>query len=91
MKSLIDTFECVLAVLKAIEETPVATTREVQKKCLSHLSLRSAQRYLKGLEDAGYIRSIPSNARCSRYFLDAKGKSLFKPKNHKGAVLNANE
>ena len=42
-------FERVIHALKAIETTPIATVSELRKTALSDLSLRTAQRYLKGV------------------------------------------
>ena len=73
-------FERVILVLKMIQNTPVATTSEVQNKALSGMCLRSVQRYLRGLEQSGYIkRKCDSgwNRGESRYFLTDKAKQLF--------------
>ncbi len=71
-------FERVIHALKAIETTPIATVSELRKTALSDLSLRTAQRYLKGLEQAGYIKRKDSGfADESRFFLTDKAKQLF--------------
>ncbi|WP_180005151.1 MULTISPECIES: winged helix-turn-helix domain-containing protein [unclassified Acinetobacter] len=71
-------FERVITVLQAIQTTPVASTSELREQVLPDLSLRSAQRYLKGLERAGYVRRVLSG-HCddARYFLTEKAKQLF--------------
>ena len=74
-------FERVIHALKAIETTPIATVSELRKTALSDLSLRTAQRYLKGLEQAGYIKRKDSGfADESRFFLTDKAKRLFEVK-----------
>mgnify|MGYP003599186179 FL=1 len=74
-------FERVIHALKAIETTPIATVSELRKTALSDLSLRTAQRYLKGLEQAGYIKRKDSGfADESRFFLTDKAKQLFEVK-----------
>ena len=55
-KSNIQIFERFAALIKAIRETPIATTKEVQKLALPDMSPRSCQRYVKQLVDAGYVR-----------------------------------
>lgn len=71
-------FERVIHALKAIETTSIATVSELRKTALSDLSLRTAQRYLKGLEQAGYIKRKDSGfADESRFFLTDKAKQLF--------------
>jgi len=73
-------FERVIAVLQAIQTTPVASTSALREQVLSDLSLRSAQRYLKGLEHAGYVRRVLDAGWCrsdARYFLTEKSKQLF--------------
>ncbi|RZG74752.1 winged helix-turn-helix domain-containing protein [Acinetobacter sp. WCHAc060025] len=71
-------FERVIAVLQAIQTTPVASTSELREQVLPDLSLRSAQRYLKGLERAGYVRRVLcGNCGDARYFLTEKSKQLF--------------
>ena len=73
-------FERVIAVLQAIQTTPVASTSALREQALSDLSLRSAQRYLKGLEQAGYVsRALDAGWGKSdaRYFLTEKAKQLF--------------
>lgn len=47
-------FERMLAVLRVIKETQIATNTEVQK--VIHVSTRTAQRYTSELESAGYIK-----------------------------------
>ena len=74
-------FERVIHALKAIETTPIATVSELRKTALSDLSLRTAQRYLKGLEQAGYIKRKDAGfADESRFFLTDKAKQLFEVK-----------
>ena len=74
-------FERVIHALKAIETTPIATVSELRKTALSDLSLRTAQRYLKGLEQAGYIKRKDSGFTDeSRFFLTDKAKQLFEVK-----------
>lgn len=70
-------FERVFSVLKTIESTPIATATDVHKEALSHVSHRSAQRYLKSLEDAGYIRHVGGFGDPARYFLTDKCRELF--------------
>ena len=71
-------FERVIHALKAIESTPIATVSELRKTALNDLSLRTAQRYLKGLEQAGYIKRKDAGfADESRFFLTDKAKQLF--------------
>lgn len=73
-------FERVIAVLQAIQATPVASTSALREQVLSDLSLRSAQRYLKGLEHAGYVSRVLDAGWCrsdARYFLTEKSKQLF--------------
>lgn len=55
-KSHIAIFERFAKVIQVVRTTSVATTREVQKHALPDLSRRSAQRYIKGLIDAGYLK-----------------------------------
>lgn len=74
-------FERVIHALKVIETTPIATVSELRKTVLSDLSLRTAQRYLKGLEQAGYIKRKDAGfADESRFFLTEKAKQLFEVK-----------
>ena len=74
-------FERVIHALKAIETTLIATVSELRKTALSDLSLRTAQRYLKGLEQAGYIKRKDSGFTDeSRFFLTDKAKQLFEVK-----------
>ena len=74
-------FERVIHALKVIETTPIATVSELRKTALIDLSLRTAQRYLKGLEQAGYIKRKDSGfADESRFFLTDKAKQLFEVK-----------
>ena len=71
-------FERVIHALKAIETTSIAMVSELRKAALSDLSLRTAQRYLKGLEQAGYIKRKDSGFTDeSRFFLTDKAKQLF--------------
>lgn len=76
--SQIAVFERAVLVLKTIHETPVASTTEIRNKALSGMGLRTAQRYLKGLEALGLVYSICSgNNDDYRYFLTGKAKQLF--------------
>jgi DNA-binding IclR family transcriptional regulator len=73
-------FERVIAVLQAIQTTPVASTSALRERVLSDLSLRTAQRYLKGLEQAGYVSRVLDagwGRSDARYFLTEKAKQLF--------------
>lgn len=73
-------FERVIAVLQAIQTTPVASTSAIREQVLSDLSLRTAQRYLKGLEHAGYVSRVLDagwGRSDARYFLTEKAKQLF--------------
>ena len=59
----------------------IATVSELCKTALSNLSLRTAQRYLKSLEQAGYIKRKDAGfADESRFFLTDKAKQLFEVK-----------
>lgn len=74
----IATFERVISVLRVIQTTPVASTSELREKALPDISQRSAQRYLKNLERAGYVRRVMGgNCDDARYFLTEKSKQLF--------------
>ena len=74
-------FERVIAVLQAIQTTPVASTSALREQVLPDLSLRSAQRYLKGLEQARYIKRKDAGFTDeSRFFLTDKAKQLFEVK-----------
>lgn len=73
-------FERVISVLKTVQVTPVATTSELREKALQDLSLRSAQRYLKELEQAGYISKKLDTGwghGDARFFLTDKSKQMF--------------
>ena len=73
-------FERVIAVLRAIQTTPVASTSTLREQVLPDLSLRSSQRYLKGLEQAGYVSRVLDagwHKSDARYFLTEKAKQLF--------------
>ena len=70
-------FEKTLSVLKVIQEKPVASTTEIQDAALKGLSRRTTQRYLRGLEEAGYISRKFSQFHDSRFFLTEKAKQLF--------------
>lgn len=78
-KSQIVIFERVIQVLKAIQVTPIATALVVQKEVFQGMSLRTAQRYLYGLEQAGYIKRKESGrfGDEARFFLTDKAKQLF--------------
>ena len=74
-------FERVIAVLRAIQTTPVASTSALREQVMPDLSQRTAQRHLKGLERAGYIKRKDSGfADESRFFLTDKAKQLFEVK-----------
>ena len=80
-KSHVAIFERMILILKFIQSTPVATTSELRELALSDMSLRSAQRYLKGLEQSGYIKRILDKGwhhGDARYFLTEKSKQLFR-------------
>lgn len=73
-------FERVIAVLQAIQTTSVASTSALREQVLPDLSLRTAQRYLKGLEQAGYVSRVLDagwGRSDARYFLTEKAKQLF--------------
>ena len=69
-------FERVIHALKAIETTPIATVSELRKTALSDLSLRTAQRYLKGLEQAGYIKRKDSGFTDELVKLESMGSKI---------------
>ncbi len=74
-------FERVIHALKTIKTTPIATVSELRKTALNNLSLRTAQRYMKGLEQAGYIKRKDAGFTDeSRFFLTEKAKQLFEVK-----------
>lgn len=79
MKKLshIENFERAVLVLKAVQKLPVASTSELSRVALPDLNIRSTQRYLKGLEKAGYIRRHGDHFNESRFFLTEKSKHLF--------------
>lgn len=64
-------------VLLVIKNTKVATSREIQAQALPGLSLRSVQRYLKGLIEMGLVYTKGGNNEELRYFLSGKAKQLF--------------
>ena len=73
-------FERVIAVLQAIQTTPVASTSALREQVMPDLSQRTAQRYLKGLERAGYVSRVLDagwHKSDARYFLTEKSKQLF--------------
>lgn len=70
-------FERTMRVLKAIDSTPIASTTKLHEKVFPDLSRRTVQRYLKGLEHAGYIRRKGVFSDESRFFLTEKSKQLF--------------
>ena len=73
-------FERVIAILWAIQTTPVASTSALREQVMPDLSLRSSQRYLKGLEQAGYVSRVLDagwHKSDARYFLTEKAKQLF--------------
>lgn len=75
--SQIAIFERAISVLKTIQTTPVASTSEIRDQALIGMSLRATQRYLKGLEGAGYICRNQSPHYDARFFLTDKAKQLF--------------
>ena len=79
MKKLshIENFERIILVLKAVQKLPVASTSELGRVALPDLNIRSTQRYLKGLEKAGYVRRHADGFNESRFFLTEKSKQLF--------------
>ncbi|WP_034581924.1 hypothetical protein [Acinetobacter sp. HR7] len=64
-------------VLLVIRNTPVATSKEIRDQALPYLTLRSTQRYLKTLVQAGLIGAIGGGNDEYRYFLTPKTKQLF--------------
>ena len=54
-------FERVIAVLRAIQTTPVASTSALREQVMPDLSLRSSQKVLKRLRASGICKS---GARC---------------------------
>ncbi|WP_313433173.1 winged helix-turn-helix domain-containing protein [Acinetobacter sp.] len=76
-KSNIQIFERFAALIKAIRETPIATTKEVQKLALPDMSPRSCQRYVKQLVDAGYVRKVGSKDMGYRLYPTEKAKMIF--------------
>ena len=63
--------------LFAINNTPVATTKEVQRLVMPDCSIRTVQRYLAELEQLGLVRRHGNiNSEC-RYYLSGKAKQLF--------------
>lgn len=75
--SQIAVFERVISVLRTIQEAPVASTSEIRDRALSGMSLRATQRYLKGLEESGYIWRKYAIWHDARFFLTDKAKQLF--------------
>ena len=63
--------------IKAIRETPIATTTEVQKLALPDMSPRSCQRYVKQLVDAGYVRKVGSKDMGYRLYPTEKVIEIF--------------
>lgn len=76
-RTKIQFFERFVAVMKAISTTPIATTHEVQKLALPDMNLRSCQRYVKELVDAGYIKKIGSNGMGYRLYPTDKANEIF--------------
>ena len=76
-KSNIQVFERFAALIKAIRETPIATTKEVQKLALPEMSPRSSQRYVKQLVDAGYVRKVGSKNMGYRLYPTEKVIEIF--------------
>lgn len=76
-KSNIQIFERFAALIKAIRETPIATTKEVQKLALPDMSPRSCQRYVKQLIDAGYVRKVGSKDMGCRLYPTEKVIEIF--------------
>ena len=73
----IQVFERFAALIKAIRETPIATTKEVQKLALPDMSQRSCQRYVKQLVDAGYVRKVGSKDMGYRLYPTEKVIEIF--------------
>ena len=63
--------------LFAINNTPVATAKEVQRLVMPDCSIRTVQRYLTELEQLGLVRRHGSGTSGCRYYLDGKAKQLF--------------
>lgn len=63
--------------LFAINSTPVATTREIQRLVMPDCSIRTVQRYLAELEQLGLVRRHGRGTSGCRYYLDGKAKQLF--------------
>lgn len=76
-KSNIQIFERFAALIKAIRETPIATTKEVKKLALPDMSPRSCQRYVKQLVDAGYVRKVGSKDMGYRLYPTEKVIEIF--------------
>lgn len=76
MRSFVENFEKALRVLRAVHSLPVATTLEIQEKVLEEVTLRTTQRYLSGLEEAGYLRKISGGKGFDRFFLTDKGRNV---------------
>ena len=84
-------FERVIAVLRAIQTMPVASTSALREQVMPDLSQRTAQRYLKGLERAGYVSRVLDAGRHksnARYFLTEKARPLFGVQASKSAIRN---
>jgi predicted transcriptional regulator len=77
--SNIAVFERILLILHVINKTPIATIEEVGLQALPELSSRSAQRYIKNLEQAGYIKTVGNMPK--RIFLTEKTKAIFRVEN----------
>lgn len=77
MKCLVQNFEKALRVLRAVHSLPIATTLGVQEKALKEMTLRTTHRYLRGLEEAGYLRKVSGGKGFDRFFLTDKGRSVF--------------
>lgn len=74
--SNIEAFERVLKVLTIIEFESIATTHDIHK-CFPQLHLRTIQRYVKDLEEAGYIKKIVGDmCYADRLFLTEKAKRI---------------
>ncbi len=77
--SNIAVFERILLILHVININPIATIDTVSLQALPELTSRSAQRYIKHLEEAGYVKAIGSMPK--RLFLTEKTKAIFRVDN----------
>lgn len=71
-------FERVLSILVAVRDLPIATTENLVGVLEFKISLRTAQRYLRALEDAGYVKRVSSITwgDFDRFFLTDKAINL---------------